>query len=166
MHETGHILGAWLTGGEVNRIVLCPWAFSRTDVEPNPHPLIVVWSGPVIGCVLPVIIYLIVRFLKWPGWYLYRFFAGFCLIANGLYISVGAFEKLADAGDMLRYGSPVWFLILFGGLTVPMGFVMWNGLGRHFGLGDAGGDVSKTAARVSLILFLIILISELVLSTV
>jgi hypothetical protein len=51
VHELGHVLGAVVTNGSVERVVLHPLTISRTDVSPNPHPTAVVWLGPVIGCV-------------------------------------------------------------------------------------------------------------------
>jgi hypothetical protein len=53
MHELGHVLGAWLTGGEVWRVVLHPLSISRTDLGANPHPLAVVWAGPMLGVAIP-----------------------------------------------------------------------------------------------------------------
>ena len=41
VHELGHVLAAWLTGGAVQRVVLSPLEISRTDVMPNPRPLVV-----------------------------------------------------------------------------------------------------------------------------
>ncbi len=46
VHELGHVLGAVATGGRVTEVVLHPCTISRTDVHPNPHPLLVVWPGP------------------------------------------------------------------------------------------------------------------------
>ena len=46
VHESGHVLGASLTGGRVGRVVLYPLTISRTDLIDNPSPLIVVWAGP------------------------------------------------------------------------------------------------------------------------
>ena len=48
VHELGHVCGAWLTSGQVTRVVLDPLTISRTDLGLNPHPLIVVWAGPAI----------------------------------------------------------------------------------------------------------------------
>ena len=48
--------------------------------------------------------------LRLPGAYLLRFFAGFCLVANGGYIGGGSFDRLGGAGQMLRHGSPPWLL--------------------------------------------------------
>ena len=47
VHELGHVLGAILTGGRVTTVVLHPLTISRTDVFPNPHPLIEVWAGAI-----------------------------------------------------------------------------------------------------------------------
>ena len=52
-HEAGHVLGAWITGGQVQRVILHPLTFSRTDVHPNVHPLLVAWMGPMVGVLLP-----------------------------------------------------------------------------------------------------------------
>src|SRR5436305_1539520 len=82
VHECGHVLGAWATGGLVKKVVLRPWTLSRTDLASNPDPLVVAWAGPVFGAVVPLAVWLTVALARWPGAYWLRFFAGFCLIAN------------------------------------------------------------------------------------
>jgi hypothetical protein len=82
---------------------------------------------------------------------LLRFFAGFCLIANGAYIGVGSFDRIGDCDEMLRHGSPIWHLWLFGAATMPLGLWLWHGQGLHFGLGAASGHVDGRAAWISLI---------------
>ena len=134
VHELGHVVGAMSTGGTVNRVVLHPLAISRTDVSPNPHPAIVVWAGPVLGCLLPLVIAtMIPRRLEIQcsiGW----FFAGFCLIANGAYISLGSFGRVGDCGEMLRTGTPLAIMLAFGLATVFPGLICWHRLGsvNHF----------------------------------
>ncbi len=135
VHEFGHVAGAWMTGGRVATVVLHPLTISRTDLAANPDPLTVVWAGPVLGCVLPLIAWWVTR--RWSWSFLLRFFAGFCLIANGAYIAVGAFDRVGDCGEMLKHGSAMWQLWLFGLVTVPVGFRLWHGLGPQFGLGKA-----------------------------
>ncbi|HEV8059073.1 MAG TPA: M50 family metallopeptidase, partial [Gemmataceae bacterium] len=54
VHECGHVLGAWVTCGEVNKVVLHPLTLSRTDLKRNPHPLVVVWAGPCFGVLFPL----------------------------------------------------------------------------------------------------------------
>jgi hypothetical protein len=150
VHESGHVLGASLTGGRVGRVVLYPLTISRTDLIDNPSPLIVVWAGPIMGVVVPMLICLIATSARLRNAFVARFFAGFCLVANGLYIGVGSFGHVGDCGDMLRHGSPTWQLWLFGIVTVPVGLWLWHGQGSNFGLGQARGHVSRTAAYGSL----------------
>jgi len=146
VHEFGHVAGSWLTGGKVAGVVLHPLTISRTDLSHNPNPLLVVWAGPVLGCLLPLAAWGAAAVLRFPWQYLPRFFAGFCLVANGAYIVGGSFDRLGDAGVMLRHGSPPWCLWTFGAMTLPAGLWLWHRLGQHFGLGPAGGKVSAGAA--------------------
>src|SRR5690606_9261451 len=119
MHEIGHIAAAYMTGGQVERFVLHPAAISRTDVSPNPSPAVVVWAGPLIGILLPLALLIMVPRRRKILHASTQFFAGFCLVANGAYIAVGAWEGIGDSGEMLRTGSPQWLLYLFGAITVP-----------------------------------------------
>ena len=74
-----------------------------------------------------------------PGAFVARFFAGFCLIANGAYLGVGSVLGSGDCGELLRQGSPVWVLRVFGAVAVPMGFWLWSGQGPNFGSGTPRG---------------------------
>lgn len=150
VHEAGHVLGALLTGGTVARVVLRPLTISRTDLATNPEPLFVVWAGPVFGVLAPLIAWIGAQLARLPGWYLGRFFAGFCLIANGAYLGVGSFDGVGDAGDLLRHGASIWQLWLFGAVCVPLGFLLWHRLGVNFGLGEAKGTVSIPTAYACL----------------
>lgn len=158
VHELGHVLAGLATGGTVTKVVLHPLAISRTDVNPNPQPLIVVWSGPLVGVLLPLLICSVFQLARLPGAYLVRFFAGFCLIANGAYIGIGSFEGIGDTGDMLRLRTPMGVLWTFGAATVPTGFVCWHKLGSQFGLGDSRGKVETWAAYLSLSLLAVTLL--------
>jgi hypothetical protein len=143
VHEAGHVLGAWLTGGEVKQVVWHPLTISRTDLTSNPQPLIVVWAGPVVGVLLPMLFWFSARLLRTAAEFVWRFFAGFCLIANGAYIGIGSFERIGDCGEMLDHGSPIWTLWMFGLLTIPLGFAIWNRQATHFGIGKQAGNVES-----------------------
>lgn len=149
VHESGHLLGGWLTGAKVTRVVLHPLTISRTDLAPNPRPLISVWAGPIFGITAPLLLWAIAAVCRLRFAFVLRFFAGFCLLANGLYIGIGSFDRVGDCGEMLRHGSEPWHLWLFGALTAPFGLWLWNKQGSHFGLGRARGKVNAGAAYVS-----------------
>jgi hypothetical protein len=158
IHEAGHVLGVRLTGGRVERVVLHPLTISRTDLAENPRPVLVAWAGPVFGAIAPVLLWAGTSLLRIPGAFVLRFFAGFCLVANGLYIGVGSFDGIGDCGDLIRHGAPIWHLWLFGAVTVPVGIWLWHGQGPHFGLGKAHGHVNAGVAYAALVACLGLLI--------
>ncbi len=149
VHELGHVLAGWLTGGDIQRVVLHPLTISRTDLGTNPSPLIVCWAGPIFGAVGPLILWSVSQWRRAACAFWLKFFAGFCLIANGSYLAVGVREGIGDAGDLLKHGSPAWLLYLFGAGTISLGLWLWNGLGPRFGLGAAGESITWRAALVS-----------------
>lgn len=165
VHEFGHVLAAWITGAEVIKVALHPGIISRTDLGHNPHPLFVVWAGPVVGSVIPLGAFLVAKVCRSPGVYMFRFFAGFCLIANGVYIAFGPSDGAADTGVMMQHDSPRWLLVLFGLLTAPLGLYLWHRQGPHFGLGEAKGKVDRRAAIVSASLFVALAGVELIINS-
>ena len=163
VHEAGHVLGAWVTGGKVERVVLHPLRFSRTDVAPNPYPAIVAWSGPIFGAAAPVLVFGALKLVRVRIDGLLRFFAGFCLVANGAYVGAGSLYSVGDAADLLRSGMARWYLWLLAGVTVAAGLVLWNGTGPAFGLGPARGAVSPRATMALALLLALIVVAELLL---
>jgi hypothetical protein len=160
VHELGHVLGAWLTGGTVTQVVLSPLTISRTDLNHNPSPLFVAWSGPVFGIIAPLILWGIALMTRFPSAFVLRFFAGFCLVANGLYIALGSFNRIGDCGEMLRHGSQPWQLWLFGAIACPFGIWLWHGQGHHFGLGASEGQVDHVVAWSMLSIFAALLVFD------
>ena len=129
IHEFGHVVGAWVSGGQVEKVVLYPFTISRTDVSPNPYPLVVVWLGPVVGCVGPLLLWwLTPQQVPWAEKMLH-FFAGFCLIANGAYLAVGAIDQVGDCKVMIQNGSPTISLVAFGLIAVVAGLFSWHKIG-------------------------------------
>jgi hypothetical protein len=141
LHECGHALHAWWSAGTVEGVLLHPLAISMTAVHPNPHPHFVVWGGPVWGCVLPLLMLGGIRLLRLPSAYLFRFFAGFCLVANGVYIGPMSFTPAGDPADLLRYGCPQWVMLAFGAVAIGTGFVLWHGQSARFGFGPDGRPI-------------------------
>lgn len=165
VHELGHVLGAWITGGKVIKVAIHPFIFSQTDLSFNPNPLIVVWAGPIIGSMIPLTVFFIARTFRLSCIYLFRFFAGFCLIANGIYIALGPNNGFSDTGIMILHGSARWMLLLFGALTIPLGFYLWHGQGKHFGLGEAKGVVERKAIYASVSLAMVTIVIELIINS-
>lgn len=190
VHEFGHVLHAWVSGGTVVRVVLQPLEISRTDVSPNPHPQFVAWGGAVWGCLIPLGGLAVVRLAEGqyrrrltprdevhlaerdvygphsigPGLaaWLATFFAGFCLIANGGYLAIGLLDGIGDAGDLLAHGAPAWLLIAFGAVTIPGGLWLWHQLGPRMGLASPSRLVSRRSVIATLVALIVVVVLEVV----
>jgi hypothetical protein len=163
VHELGHVVHLWLSGGTVEKVVLHPLEISRTDPGENPHPLVVAWGGPVWGCLVPLVALLTAQRTARSHAYLARFFAGFCLVANGAYLAGDAFVRGGDGRELISHGTPPWALVACGLPTVALGLYLWNGLGPHFGLGEAAGRVDRRAALGMAVLLASLIVVELTL---
>jgi hypothetical protein len=157
VHETGHVIGALVSGGTIERVVLHPLTISRTGLSRNPHPLGVAWAGPLCGMIIPIFIWAIADYSALPGASCLRFFAGFCLIANGAYLAIGSIDQIGDAGELVRLGAPKWLLWSVGGVAMTAGLWLWHGQGKHFGLGREARPISRSVSYGCLLAFLILL---------
>ena len=131
IHELGHVLAAWWSGATVERVVLLP--ISRTDTSNVESPLFVYGAGAVFGAVLPLLFWWTTCRLRWKAAYLFRFFAGFCLVANGVYIGCD-FSTIGptDGGLLIEHGASRLILVLFGIVCVSGGMFLWHGQSRFF----------------------------------
>jgi hypothetical protein len=160
VHEFGHVAALWATGGTVAKVVLHPLTISRTDAGLDPHPVPVIWAGPFAGVVLPLAAAALARMFPFAGSHLLRFFAGFCLIANGCYLGVGFFDPVGDARELLRLGVPAWQLGLFGCVCVPLGLYLWHGQAKHF----QRENVSRASAIALCTLLVVVVTIEMLFS--
>lgn len=90
-----------------------------------------------------------------------RFFAGTCLIANGVYLGIGCFfgdpNGADDAHELLRHGAAAWQLVAFGVLTAAAGLAVWHRLGPRAGFMNASSlagwkSVAALAAFIAALL--------------
>jgi len=140
-HEAGHVLAALATGGRLSHLDLSPIALSHTHLSHNPHPLIVVWAGPVFGVLDALGAWGLLVWMRKRGGPLpeepaFAFLAGLCLVANGLYIGLGWIGRVGDAGDMMRLGTPIAVMIIFGVVCTALGLMLWHRLGKAMGLAN------------------------------
>ena len=122
-----------------------------------PNPAMVVWLGPILGCLIPLVLWLLVPRRMTSARNVASFFAGFCLISNGSYIAIGSLDRVGDCGEMLRTGSPLWTLFAFGVVTVALGLFLWHRLGslKHF-LSNPSVIASRSAYLVLSVLLAVI----------
>jgi hypothetical protein len=130
VHELGHAMHAWNTRGSVVSMTI-PWfGFSQTLTAGTSYPRYVVWGGAEWGCGIPLLacgLALLVRGRRGVP-ELLKFFTGFCLIANGLYLGLFWMGRNNDASDLVRMGESPLTLIAFGIVATVSGFYMWHKL--------------------------------------
>jgi hypothetical protein len=133
LHEAGHVLHAWLSGGRVQSVSIPLLGSSYSALAFNPHPLFVAWGGFIWGCLIPVAAALVLRGRPRAA----RFrasaqaFAGFCLICNGVYLGVGVFDSIGDAGDLRRHGVHHWLVAAVGAVAAGLGLWLWHDVSRR-----------------------------------
>lgn len=162
LHEFGHGLNAWLSRGRVMHVELPPFGLGHTQVSPNPSPRFVAWGGALWGTFLGMSPLLFVRRAELAKW-LVRFFAGFCLIANGAYLGSGSFvgdlNGADDAHELLRHGTPVWQPVTFGLAAVAAGFGLWHGPGPRVGFSRAASQAGwKTLSSLAALILALLAI--------
>lgn len=101
LHEAGHILGAWCTGGDVSGIVIHPFSWSYAHAFSINHEGVVIWAGSVLGSLFGIPITLSV--LKWrrPGLLIPLLVGVVACIDNGAYLLLGSVFKLGGDGTVL-----------------------------------------------------------------
>ena len=118
-HETGHVLCGWASGGTLQHADVAPWSLPHSSFDPDPHPLITLWGGPVLGAVVPLAVALMVR----RGWA--WFIAHFCLLANGSYLALSwvTGERYLDTPRLLEHGAHPATIAVYCVVTIGVGYV-------------------------------------------
>lgn len=121
-HETGHVIGGWLGGGRLVSLDLAPWRLPHSIHVPDPHPLLTLWAGPVVGIAAPTLIAVVVR--RPAGW----FVADFCWLANGVYLGLAAWagDRHLDTPRMIAAGTPAWCVAMFCLISVSVGYLRFR----------------------------------------
>lgn len=164
VHEFGHVLHLWLSGGTVEYVVLHPLRLSYTHAGANPDRLFVVIGGPLWGCVLPLALWGVAKLAVPSRAYLARFFAGTCLVANGVYLAADALMQGGDGRELALCGVPVGVTVAVGVVCFIAGLFLWNGQGPRFGIGAEAQDVRRSDAVIMAGLLAVVVVTEVLLS--
>ena len=126
LHELGHALGIWLSGGTVTAIVMeAPLPIGYV-AGANGSDFTRIWGGVAFGSLSTLIPLLAAKRLSAPPpiRFAMLMIAAFCLGHNAVYLFVGSIVPFADAAQMIgQLGTPRWLLFL---LSIPLliGFVL------------------------------------------
>ncbi len=117
-HECGHIIGGMTGGATLTDFDLAPWRMPYSLHSPDPHPLVTLWAGPLLGIAVPMGLATLVR-QRW-AW----FIADFCLIANGGYLALAwlSGDRFLDTSRLLDAGASPAAIMLYCVLTIGLGY--------------------------------------------
>lgn len=117
-HELGHIIGGALGGATLTDMELRPWRLPYSIHSPDPHPLLTLWSGPILGVLVPVLVALVVPWR--PLW----FVANFCVLANGTYLALAWFagDPHLDTPRLMHAGASSVSVAIYCLLTIGVGY--------------------------------------------
>jgi hypothetical protein len=123
-HEAGHVVGGWASGGTLREAHLLPWELPYSTFDPDPRPLVTLWSGPVLGVLVPLALAAAIR-RHW-AW----FISHFCLLANGSYLAIAwaTGDNLLDTPKLLARGAYPATIAAYCLLAIGFGYV---GFRRH-----------------------------------
>lgn len=118
-HEAGHVVAGWAAGGTLVEADLAPWGLPHSSFDPDPHPLVTLWGGPILGVLVPLAVALVAR-RTW-AW----FVAYFCLLANGSYLAVAWLtgERYLDTARLLEHGAHPALVAAYCAATIGVGYV-------------------------------------------
>ncbi len=135
LHELGHALAAWMTGGAVQTMILHPFSTSFTEIASDPHPRITHIAGVVFG---PAVALLGV-WVAWPVRSAYcmpiHLTGVTALASSGIYLLIGTVMGVGDADDLLRMGVPAFPLILGGSLLLAGSLMLATAILPLLGIG-------------------------------
>lgn len=118
-HEAGHIIGGLCCGGILKSASVVPWSIPYSIFEPDPLPLVTLWSGLVAGALIPVLIAVLIN--SHSAW----FVANFCLLANGTYIAIAwlTADRYLDTKRLLDQGASPFSIALYCMVAIGFGYV-------------------------------------------
>lgn len=119
VHESGHIVCGYASGGALQDADLIPWHLPYSIFAPDPYPLVTLWGGPMLGVIIPLTVALFIR-KDWM-W----FIANFCMLANGAYIAAAwlSGDRYLDTPKLLEHGAHPIPIALYCLLTIGFGYV-------------------------------------------
>lgn len=121
LHELGHAVAMWVTGGQVERITINPFSWSYTYYASAPlFPIVTSWAGVVMGTVFAVLLLLISGLLNNQYLLLLLMITNVVAAAqNGLYLLIDSLLLIGgDATHLIALGVSKIVLIGVGTFLV------------------------------------------------
>lgn len=159
-HELGHVIAGLVGGARVIQLELRPWHLPHSLLAGDRHPLATLWAGPVLGCLVPM---LVARTSGRPAIW---FIAWFCLLANATYLLLGYFsgDGQLDSAKMIAAGGRPIEILGAAIPALPIGYIRFRRSCIDLFSGKTPA-MSARALRISLATLLVTLAIQAALGT-
>lgn len=127
LHEWGHAIAVWLTGGEVTKIIIDPFTWSYTYYhygEPG-YELWITWAGFLFSMACGALLLALIWQVRQPLVVPFFMTGVMGFVQNGAYFSFDAlFDIGGDAASLIYLGVPRGALVLVGLASMGFGLVL------------------------------------------
>ena len=156
LHELGHALSAWTTGGTVFGIYVHPFNWSYCSFTCD-YPIYRSASGAGFSSIIAIMFFSVI--IRWPKmWLLPLLLAGpITLINNGDYLLIDVlFKTGGDSCSLIGMGIPLWSILIVSAILLLAGFAMAFVLIRKIGLLTGTFGQRLTILTLGIVTYLVI----------
>lgn len=145
LHELGHAIAYWTTGGTIERIVIHPfsWSYVIPGSVTN-YPNFTTWGGVVFGTIMALLLVAVVW--RWRGPYVMpALLTGVvACIGNGYYLVCDYVAGTGhDAGSLVESGTPGAVVVIVGVALIGVGFCLAGIFIPLMGIRQGDGAVAR-----------------------
>ncbi len=148
IHEFGHGINVLATGGSIGRISISPLSWSYISYAGGGEARATTWGGFLWETILPLLIFLGLWCIKSRASFWALLLAMVALATTAIYMLVGAFLDIGDAGFLVRVGLPTWPFVAIGAGLLLLCLLLALPLGTLLGIGRGRCSFAKTCLIV------------------
>ena len=145
LHELGHAIAYWITGGTVRRIIIHPFSWSYCiPGSVSEYPSFTTWGGVVFGTIMGLMLVALVW--RWRGPYviLVIITGVVSCIHNGGYLIYDCLTASdGDATILISYGTSKLLIIVVGLFMMGIGLILAGMCLRLIGIRSSDGVKSR-----------------------
>lgn len=145
LHELGHAIAYWITGGTVRRIIIHPFSWSYCiPGSVSEYPSFTTWGGVVFGTIMGLMLVALVW--RWRGPYVMLVFmiGVVACLHGGFYLIFSCLAKSqGDATKLISYGTSPILILAVGLFMMGIGLILAGMSLRLIGIRSSDGVKSR-----------------------
>lgn len=127
LHEHGHAIAAWATGGKVYRIVFHPfsWSYVNHYVSKAEYRNSIIWAGPLFAVFIGLLLIMIVWRWRRPSLLPVLMAGVVACTKDGAYLIISCLANIrGDGAILVKHGTPLVVVVAVGVILFAIGIVL------------------------------------------